>query len=113
MWNLPVIANHRKTGEIGAMNAIQVDHRGEPIEVLAVEERPAPELGDGEVRVRILASPVNPSDLLYVRGHYLGVQGQLPGALHTARVHLLNSRPSEVRYDLRTMKCERLTAGED
>jgi NADPH:quinone reductase len=29
---------------------------------------------EGEVRVRILASPVNPSDLLFVPGHYAGVQ---------------------------------------
>lgn len=61
------------------MKATRFDHHGEPIEVLAVEERPAPELWDGEVRVRILASPVNPSDLLYVRGHYAGVQAQLRG----------------------------------
>jgi NADPH:quinone reductase-like Zn-dependent oxidoreductase len=30
------------------------------------------------VRVRILASPVNPSDLLYVRGHYSGVEPRFP-----------------------------------
>jgi NADPH:quinone reductase len=31
-----------------------------------------------EKRVRILASPVNPSDLLFVRGHYAGVQPHFP-----------------------------------
>jgi len=85
MWNLPVVANHRKTGEVGTMTAIRFDHHGEPVKVLAIEERPVPEPVDGEVGVRILASPVNPSDLLYVRGHYAGVQAQLPGALHTVR----------------------------
>ena len=63
------------------MEAIRFDHHGEPIEVLAVAERPAPEPVDGEVRFRILASPVNPSDLLYVRGHHAGVRAQLPAPL--------------------------------
>ena len=60
------------------MKAIRFDHHGEPVKVLAIEERPVPEPVDGEVRVRILASPVNPSDLLYVRGHYAGIEAQLP-----------------------------------
>ena len=63
------------------MEAIRFDHHGEPIEVLAVAERPAPDPVDGEVRFRILASPVNPSDLLYVRGHHAGVPAQLPAPL--------------------------------
>jgi NADPH2:quinone reductase len=66
------------------MKAIRLDHHGEPTEVLAVAERPAPEPVDGEVRFLfrrdfvILARPVNPSDLLYVRGHHAGVRAQLP-----------------------------------
>ena len=60
------------------MKAIRFDHHGEPIEVLAVAERPAPDPVDGEVRFRILASPVNPSDLLYVRVHYAGARARLP-----------------------------------
>ena len=46
------------------MKAIRFDYRGEPVKVLAIEERPVPEPVDGEVRFRILAGPVNPSDLL-------------------------------------------------
>jgi NADPH2:quinone reductase len=60
------------------MKAIQFDAYGEPREVLAVADRPVPEPGKGEVRVRILASPINPSDLLYVRGQYSGVDPQYP-----------------------------------
>ena len=63
------------------MEAIRFDHHGEPIEVLAVAERPAPDPVDGEVRFRILASPVNPSDLLHVRGQNTGVRAQLPAPL--------------------------------
>jgi D-arabinose 1-dehydrogenase-like Zn-dependent alcohol dehydrogenase len=65
MWNLPVVANHRKTRAVGTMRAIRVDHYGEPVKVLAIGERPVPEAVDGEVRFRILASAVNPSDLRY------------------------------------------------
>jgi NADPH:quinone reductase-like Zn-dependent oxidoreductase len=60
------------------MKAIQFDAYGEPAEVLAVADRAVPEPGKGEVRVRILASPINPSDLLYVRGRYSGVEPQFP-----------------------------------
>ncbi|GHO47394.1 zinc-dependent alcohol dehydrogenase family protein [Ktedonospora formicarum] len=60
------------------MKAIQFTHYGEPAQVLTVQDLPLPEPGKGEVRVRILASPVNPSDLLFVRGHYAGVQPYFP-----------------------------------
>ena len=60
------------------MKVIQFDGYGEPAQVLAVRERPVPEPGKGEVRVRILATPINPSDLLFVRGHYAGVQPHFP-----------------------------------
>ena len=60
------------------MKMISFRRHGEPKDVLAVEERAAPEPESGEVRVRVLASPVNPSDLLYVRGQYSGVHAQFP-----------------------------------
>jgi NADPH:quinone reductase-like Zn-dependent oxidoreductase len=56
------------------MKAVQLLEYGEPAKVLAVREVPLPEPAKGEVRVRMLASPVNPSDLLFVRGVYAGVQ---------------------------------------
>src|SRR5215475_3682076 len=53
--------NSQRTANSGLTGCLSSGvHRTEPV--------------DGEVRVRILASPVNPSDLLYVRGHYAGVQ---------------------------------------
>jgi NADPH:quinone reductase len=59
------------------MKAVVFDRFGPPEEVLQVRDVPAPEPGRGEVRVRMLASPVNPSDLLYVRGEY-GRRPELP-----------------------------------
>jgi NADPH:quinone reductase len=60
------------------MQVIQFDRYGEPAKVLVVRECPVPEPGNGEARVRILASPINPSDLLFVKGHYAGVQPRFP-----------------------------------
>jgi NADPH:quinone reductase len=60
------------------MKSVRFQQYGEPTSVLAVEDRPVPEPGPNEARVRILATPVNPSDLLYVRGLYAGVQPRFP-----------------------------------
>jgi NADPH:quinone reductase-like Zn-dependent oxidoreductase len=59
------------------MKAVVCDGWGDPEQVLQVREVPAPVPGRGQVRVRMLASPVNPSDLLMVRGAY-GRQPPLP-----------------------------------
>ncbi|HEY7310535.1 MAG TPA: zinc-dependent alcohol dehydrogenase family protein [Gemmataceae bacterium] len=59
------------------MKAIVCERWGEPEEVLQVRDVPEPTPGRGEVRVRMIASPINPSDLLMVRGQY-GRQPPLP-----------------------------------
>jgi NADPH:quinone reductase-like Zn-dependent oxidoreductase len=56
------------------MKAAIFDRFGIPEEVLQAREVPLPEPGPGEVRVRMTVSPINPSDLLVVRGEY----GKLP-----------------------------------
>jgi NADPH2:quinone reductase len=63
------------------MRAIQFDRYGEPAQVLMLREVPRLEPGDKEVRVRILASPINPSDLLFIRGLYAGVQPSFPASV--------------------------------
>jgi NADPH:quinone reductase len=63
------------------MKAIQFTHHGEPKDVLTVTDKPLPEPGRHEIRVRILLSPINPSDLLYVRGHYSGVTPAFPASV--------------------------------
>ncbi len=62
------------------MKSIMFDQFGEPADVLSVREVPMPEPGPGQVRVRMIASPVNPSDLLVVRGRY-GVLPKLPASV--------------------------------
>lgn len=59
------------------MKAIVCERWGEPEEVLQVRDVPEPVPGRGEVRVRMIASPINPSDLSMVRGLY-GRQPPLP-----------------------------------
>jgi NADPH2:quinone reductase len=52
------------------MKAIQFQQPGEPVSVLTPHdiERPVPR--PGEVLVRMLSTPVNPSDLMFIRGRY-------------------------------------------
>jgi NADPH:quinone reductase-like Zn-dependent oxidoreductase len=59
------------------MKAIVCEQWGEPDRVLQVGDVPLPPCGPGQVRVRMLASPINPSDLFMVRGVY-GYQPPLP-----------------------------------
>ena len=59
------------------MKAVEFNAFGEPGDVLKVCEKPDPRPGPGEVRVRMILSPINPSDLLVVRGRY-GVLPELP-----------------------------------
>jgi NADPH:quinone reductase-like Zn-dependent oxidoreductase len=54
------------------------DRFGPPAEVLRIQDDvPAPQPGRGEVLVRMLASPINPSDLMYIAGKY-GLKPTLP-----------------------------------
>ena len=56
------------------MKAIVFERFGEPADVLQVRDVLAPEPERGQVRVRMIAVPINPSDLMVVRGKY----GRLP-----------------------------------
>jgi NADPH:quinone reductase len=60
------------------MKSVLLRQYGDPADVLSLTEWPVPEPGPGEVRVRIIATPINPSDLLYVRGDYAGVDARFP-----------------------------------
>lgn len=50
--------------------ALVFDKLGDPAEVMHVKEVPTPVPGGGEVRVRMLAAPINPSDLMFIQGVY-------------------------------------------
>jgi NADPH:quinone reductase len=59
------------------MKVIRFEQFGDPGQVLHLADAPVPEPGQGQVRVRMIASPINPSDLLTVQGRY-GVLPKLP-----------------------------------
>ena len=52
------------------MKSARVHAFTERPEEVVVEDVPIPEPGPGQVRLRMLMSPINPSDLHYVRGTY-------------------------------------------
>jgi len=79
------------------MKAIRFAQYGEPAQVLTIQECPLPEPGKGEVRVRMLASPVNPSDLLFVRGHYAGVQPHFPSPVGFEGVGMVDALGPQVQ----------------
>jgi len=52
------------------MKAVSYEQFGNPLDVLKLVEKDVPEPGPGEVRVKMLLSPINPSDLMSIRGGY-------------------------------------------
>jgi NADPH:quinone reductase-like Zn-dependent oxidoreductase len=57
------------------MRAVQFDRHGEPGDVLQIRDIEPSPVPPGHARVRMLLSPINPSDLLKIRGVY----GKLSG----------------------------------
>src|SRR5215469_1034285 len=59
------------------MRAVQLrDYDGKP-ESITVAQIPVPRPGPGEVLVKVFASPINPSDLMFIQGLY-GFKKSLP-----------------------------------
>jgi NADPH:quinone reductase-like Zn-dependent oxidoreductase len=59
------------------MKTILFEQPGPPREVLRISEKTAPQPKAGEMLIKVLASPVNPSDISFVKGQY-GLQPNLP-----------------------------------
>jgi len=59
------------------MHSVVYDKFGDPAEVLHLAERPTPEPGPGEIRLRLVLSPIHNHDLFTIRGLY-GVRPPLP-----------------------------------
>ncbi len=71
------------------MKGVQFQSIGSPVEVLRVLELDQPEPQPGEVRVKVLASNINPSDLLFIQGQY-GIVPDLPAAAGIEGVGLVD-----------------------
>ncbi len=59
------------------MKTILFETTGKPADILQAVEHPLPEPGPGEVRIKVIASPINPSDVMFVQNLY-GIRPQLP-----------------------------------
>lgn len=67
------------------MKKLQIRSFGRPEAVVELSESETPEPEAGQVLVAMEASPINPSDLLLIRGHY-GHRPKLPAELGTEGV---------------------------
>ena len=72
------------------MRALVHSTFGDPTEVLEVAERPLPEPGAGQVRVRTLLSPIHNHDLWTIRGSY-GYKPELPAGSGTEAVGVVDA----------------------
>lgn len=72
------------------MRALVHHSFGDPAAVLAVEERPLPQPGPGQVRVRTLLSPIHNHDVWTVRGTY-GYKPELPAQSGTEAVGVVDA----------------------
>lgn len=52
------------------MKSVIYEEFGDPAQVLRLVEKEPPQPGPGEVRVRMILSPINPSDLMSIQGGY-------------------------------------------
>lgn len=73
------------------MHALTLKAHGPPDQALELQPQARPEPGPGELLVRVLASPIDPVDLLVVAGHYpvLPPLGSVPGLEGVGRVEAL------------------------
>ena len=76
--------------EQSMMRALVHDRFGDPAEELSVREVPVPEPGAGQVRVRLLLSPIHNHDLWTVRGSY-GFKPEMPARAGTELVGVVES----------------------
>jgi NADPH2:quinone reductase len=81
------------------MKALIFRETGEPNGVLKMAEIPTPPLAPGEALVRVLLSPINPSDLHMVRGRY-GYQPELPASPGAEGVGIVEAAGPGVRGSL-------------
>ena len=78
------------------MRALRFSNVGDPMQVLHLDDVPAPEPGPGDVRVRVTHRPINPSDLLTIQGFY-PKRPPLPGSPGLEGVGVVDAVGANVR----------------
>jgi NADPH:quinone reductase-like Zn-dependent oxidoreductase len=77
------------------MQAAIYERFGDPTEVLVTGERPTPEPGPGEIRVRMTLSPIHNHDLWTIRGTY-GYKPVLPAIGGSEAVGVVEAQGADV-----------------
>lgn len=72
------------------MKTIRFEQTGKPAEILSATDVPLPEPGPNEVRIKVIASPINPSDLMFVQNLY-GIRPNLPSGAGFEGVGLIDA----------------------
>src|SRR5881398_3540022 len=95
------------------MQALVLSAYGPPPFSLHVETRPIPRPGPGEVLVRVAASPVNPSDLMFLEGRYAFKKElpAIPGIEGSGRVVATGSGLLARRLANRRVACATMPKG--
>ncbi len=59
------------------MKKIIFHHAGKPADILKLEQAEIPQYGPDDVLIKVIASPINPSDMMFVQNLY-GIRPQFP-----------------------------------
>ncbi|WP_080059307.1 zinc-dependent alcohol dehydrogenase family protein [Spirosoma aerolatum] len=59
------------------MKRVVFDQIGKPFDILKTADTPLPEPSPNEVRIKVIAAPINPSDIMFVQNLY-GIRPKLP-----------------------------------
>lgn len=84
------------------MKAVVFEQTGDPCDVLQVREVAIPEPGDGEIRVKMLASPINPADFLFISGTYR-IKPQFPQIAGLEGIGIIDKVPGNSKYKINTL----------
>ena len=94
---LAVASDHTGAALQSTLKYTEFNEIGNPADVLEVKEDSVRALTIGEVRVRVLASPINPSNLLQIAGKY-GIQPVLPSTPGSEGVGRVLETSAEVKH---------------
>ncbi len=72
-------SNFNQNTKSNIMKQVIFEQTGMPTEVLKLEEAPIPQPKPHEVRIKVTARNINPSDIMFVRGMY-GITPKLPSS---------------------------------
>jgi NADPH:quinone reductase-like Zn-dependent oxidoreductase len=83
------------------MKKIIFHHAGKPADILNVEQVDMPQYGPDDVLIKVIASPINPSDIMFVQNLY-GIRPQFPSPAGFEGVGTIVEKGENVRIPVGT-----------